>query len=112
VRRALVRKLHAAVVGEWKMRIVGDFPQMPVEIGEIAGIATPEDVLRRLANDGTGISSAFDDRIDVVLRTAVLSTLAALSSTAGPAREAERGARVSRLNKRMRLTRNSRPDKH
>ena len=37
------------------MRIVRDFPEMTVGIGEIAAIAAPEHVLRRLRHDGAGL---------------------------------------------------------
>src|SRR5476651_1144935 len=53
------------------MRIVSHLPKMAVEVGEIAAVAAPEGVLRRLADGRTGPAGAFDYRIDVGLRVAI-----------------------------------------
>ena len=53
------------------MRIIGDLPEMAVEIGEVSGIAAPERLLRRFGHRGAGAAGARDSRIDLAFRSAI-----------------------------------------
>ena len=59
-----IRQEQVALLVEGKERIPGDFPEMPVGIGEIARIAAPENILQRLHGDARPPSTR--KRIDLV----------------------------------------------
>src|SRR6185312_4992175 len=68
---SLVGQLKPAVVTEREVRVVGHFPKMTVGITEIAAIAAPEHILRRLADGRAGAMRFLDDNIHTRFRAAV-----------------------------------------
>ena len=66
-RRSSGRKAHPPLFIQRPARIPGNLPGVAVGIGEIARIAAPEDVLRRLEDGGAGRHSLGQHRIDLCL---------------------------------------------
>jgi hypothetical protein len=55
---ASIGQRQAIVIAQREIRIIGHLPEMAIEIGEIAAVATPESILRRLADDRPGAAGA------------------------------------------------------
>ncbi len=50
------------------MGVVRDLPRVPVGIGEVAGVAAPEDLLRRLEDARARLRGRFEGGVDVGFR--------------------------------------------
>ena len=61
-----------ALFVEREERVPGDFPEMPVGIGEIARIAAPEHILQRLHGDGARSDRQGIDLVGLFFRARVV----------------------------------------
>ena len=77
------RQRDAAVGGDREGRIVRDFPDMAVRIGEIAVPAAPEGAARRLDDAAAGLLGRSQHFVDLGVRAGVVGKVDAAKASAG-----------------------------
>ena len=75
LRRAAPRQRYVAVGVDRESRIVGDFPEMAVGIGEIAVPAAPEGALRRLDDAAAGLLGRRQNLVDLGIGARVVGEI-------------------------------------